>query len=204
MQHKQALLRDAARRLGKNGKVFTNRMLFIALQAQNEPEKARIRRQAQSLVKTGELQRTAPGEYRYNPAAAPARNAQVIMQMWRALHSMNPGFSTQDLARISGAKYNYALKYVRPLEAAGYLSVYRRKGNTILYKTTEKLRNQRNTFYPPKPISDPFEEESQSAYDMLGLFLLRDPYQPAVRQKIVGHCKTILTRFEREEASDDQ
>jgi hypothetical protein len=200
---KMAGLREAARNLGKGGAVFSNRMLYQALGGVDEPAKDRIRRRAASLVTTGEFIRVGRGEYRYNPKAAPARNGEMITRMWRALKSAKPGFSVQDLARISGAGYSNTLGYIRCLEEAGYLRTCGRNGNTILYRATEKARNQVHAHQPPRPLRDPFENEKEKVHELVSYFMLRDLYQPAVRKSVVACCKTILDRFERQEESDE-
>lgn len=200
---KMADLRETARNLGKNGVVFSNQMLYQAAGATDEPAKDRVRRRAATLLTTGEFIKAGRGQYRYNPKAAPVRNAEIITRMWRAVKSAKPGFSVQDLARISGAGYSHALGYVRCLEQAEYLRPCGRNGNTILYRATEKTRNQVHTFQPPRPLRDPFEKEKEQVHELVSLFMLRDLYQPAVRKKVVASCQTILNRFDRQEDSDE-
>lgn len=200
---KMADLRETARNLGKDGAVFSNHMLYQALGGEDGPEKDRIRRRAASLVVTGEFIKAGRGQYRYNAKAAPARNGEIITRMWRAVKSAKPGFSVQDLARVSGACYSHAFRYMRHLENDGYLRSCGRSGNTILYRATEKARNQVHAYQPPRPLRDPFENEKEQVHELVSLFMLRDLYQPAVRNSVVACCKTILARFERQEESDE-
>ncbi|ABB40146.1 hypothetical protein Dde_3352 [Oleidesulfovibrio alaskensis G20] len=200
---KMADLREAARNLGKGGAVFSNIMLYQALGGVDQPAKDRIRRRAVSLVTSGELIRVGRGQYRYNAKAAPARSGELITRMWRAVKSAKSGFSTQDLARISGAGYSHALRYMRHLENDGYLRTCGRNGNTILYRATEKARNQVHAYQPPRQLRDPFENEKEQVHELVSLFMLRDLYQPAVRKSVVACCKNILARFERQEESDE-
>lgn len=206
MKNSEAMtaLRDAARNLGAGGADITNGMLYAALGttvAETE-ERDRIRRRCNQLVRTGELERIRPGLYRYNPGAAPAQAHDKVSSMWRAVRSAAPGFAAQDVARVSGAAYNYAIKYLKFLETAGFLRRHGRSGNALLYCLTAQGRAQRQSPLPPKPIRDPFEEERRHVHELVGLFLLRDPYQPAVRNQIVESARAILARFDKEESDD--
>lgn len=197
---KMPLLREAAVNLSKTDKVFSNRMLFAVLGAKDEPAKARIRRQASSLVATGEFERVGRGEYRYNSAAAPARNAEFITRMWRTVKTSKPGFSVQELARVSGAGYHHALGYIRALEKEGYVRRSGRQGNTILYRSTVKSREQKYAFHPPREFTDPFAKEKASLHELVGLFMQHDLHQPRIKQQVAEQCKTILNRFEEQNA----
>jgi len=188
-------LREAARNLGATQEVFSNKMLYAALGATNEAEKDRVRTRASALVNSGELIRAGRGQYRYNEQAAPSRNAELVTRMWRTLKTTNPGFSVQELARVSGAGYHYALSYIRALESNGYIRRCGKKGNTVLYRARLKLQEQNHAYQPLRPLSDPFEEEKAALHEMVGLFMQRDLHQPRVKQRIAELSKTLLTRF---------
>ena len=196
---KMPLLREAARNLGTTEEVFSNKMLYAALGADSEADKDRIRTQASALVRSGELKRVARGQYRYNLQAAPSREAEKITRMWRTLKTSKPGFSIQELARVSGAGYHHAAGYVRALEKAEYVRRAGKQGNTILYRATAKVRQQQHAFQPPKGLSDPFEVEKACLHELLGLFMQRDLQQPKVKQRVAELCQTILNRFEKHE-----
>ncbi|MBU1002761.1 MAG: hypothetical protein KKE73_09580 [Proteobacteria bacterium] len=194
-------LRDAASNLGRGGKELTNALLYAALgvPTQDTAERDRIRKRCTMLVRSGELVRIAPGRYTYNFKATPAQTHIIAAQMWRAIRSAGPGFTVQEITRLSGANYNYATKYIRHLEGEGYILRHGRDGNVLKYRMSSKGRQARNAPLPSKPITDPFEDERRAVHELVGLFLLRDPYQPAVRERIVTASRTILERFEKEE-----
>jgi len=200
---KTAGLRAAAQTLGAGGAVFSNQMLYQALGGVDGPAKDRIRRRAAALLMTGEFIKAGRGQYRYNAKAAPVRNGELLTRMWRAVKSAKPGFSVQDLARVSGVSYRHACGYMRWLEKDGYIQPRGRSGNTILYRPTEKTRSQIHAYQPPRPLRDPFEKEKEQVHELVSLFMLRDLYQPAIRNTVVACCKTILARFERQEESDE-
>jgi predicted transcriptional regulator len=197
-------LREVVQNLGRGGDEITHPMIYAALGVPREDtaERDRIRRRCNMMVQSGELKRIKPGHYTYNPRAATARDHDKLIAMWRAIKSAKPGFTAQEITRVSGAEYSYAIKYLKHLEAEGYIKRHGRDGNTLLYRATAKTRGQSKTPHPPRAIKDPFAEERRQLHEMVGLFLLRDPYQPAVRDKIVAACRTILARFEKEEAND--
>ena len=192
-------LRTAARNLGAKGEIITNAMLYSALGAEEQAERDRIRKRCGSLVKTGELKRLEPGQYRYNSDAAPARSGELITRMWRALKSSKPGFSAQDIARVSGAGYTYVIKYFRFLESDGFITRHGRSGNTLLYKGTKKMRETQRAPMPPRPLGDPFETERKHVHDLVGLFMIKDPNRPDVKKQISEKCRAILDRFETKE-----
>lgn len=194
---KTPLLREAARNLGKTEDIFSNKMLYAALGASSEEDKNRIRTQASALVRSGELLRVSRGQYRYNAQAAPAREAEKITRMWRTLKTTKPGFSVYELARVSGAGYHHALSYIRALEKAEYVRRSGRQGNTILYKITALLRNQKYAFHPPREFVDPFADEKAALHELVGMFMQRDLHQPKVKQRVAELSKTILARFEQ-------
>lgn len=193
---KIALLRSAAKVLGKDGDIFYNKLLFKALDATTEPAKARVRRQANQLVGTGEFTRIARGKYKYNPEKAPKRDGKITNQMWRAIRSSRPGWTITDIAQISGATLSHAVKYCRYLEEDGYIKRHGTNGNSALYRSTIKTAEQRNAPYPPRPIKDPYEEERGCVSELVKLFLTKDLYGPATQKNIIKNCRTILARFE--------
>lgn len=193
------LLREAAQVLGKDGNVFSNKMLYLALHATDKNEQDRIRRRANKLVETGELIRVSRGQYIYNPRATPAQNAEVVTRLWRTLKTTRPGFTVQELARVSGAGYSYALKYLRALEQEGYVCRIGQQKKTTIYKVTSKLREQGHAFQPSSVFSDPFRKEKVCLHELVGLFMQHDLHQPKTRNQVVELCKTILNRFEKQE-----
>lgn len=189
-------LRQAAQTLGAKDAIISNAMLYQALGATEQPERDRIRKRCTTLVKTGELVRAGRGQYRYNKAAAPARSGELITRMWRTLKSSSTPFTCQDLSRISGACLSHALKYIQFLQSDGFIRLHGKRRHSKLYRTTQRVRETQSAPMPPRPMTDPFEDQRRHVHELVGLFLLRDPYQPAVRQQITAACRAILDRFD--------
>ncbi|MFA9394817.1 MAG: hypothetical protein ACERJ1_08910 [Halodesulfovibrio sp.] len=199
-ERKMPLLREAAQVLGKDGRIFSNKMLYLALHASGKNEQDRIRRRANKLVETGEFVRVSRGQYSYNARAAPAENAAVVTRMWRTLKTSKPGFTVQELARVSGAGYSYALKYLRALEEGGYVRRCGQQKQTALYQITNKVREQHHAFQPPSLFIDPFQKEKACLHELVGLFMQHDLHQPRIKEQVAEQCKTILNRFEEQNA----
>jgi len=196
-------LREAVCNLGTSGKIVSNAMMYQALGADDQAERDRIRRRCNQMVQTGELIRVKPGHYTYNSKAAPARNEQKLSAVYRALRSSKPGFTCMDIARTSGASYTHVIKYLKFLEDKGFVRRHGKAGNSITYKGTNLLRETRHTPLPPRPLGDPFEEERKLVHELVGLFLLKDPYQPAVARQISANCTAILNRFATQNEKGD-
>jgi hypothetical protein len=187
--------RTVCRALGKGGREVTNAMLYQALAAETQQARDLVRKRANDMVKRGELIRIAPGRYRYDRAAAPAREAEQVSRMWRTLRSSKPGFSIADLSRISGVEYSYACKYLTFLRGDGLVRPAGRDGNTNLYRLTAAARERQTAPLPPRPLRDPFETEREAAAELARLFICRDLYQPAAARDVVTQCRVILARF---------
>ena len=191
--------RTVCRRLGAQGREITTPMLYQALAADTQAARDLVRKRCNQLVKSGELVRIAPGRYRYNRAAAPVRDAEMITRMWRALRSSKPGFSVADIARISGASYSHACKYLQFLRDEGAVKQHGRDANTILYRLAASARERKDAPLPPRPLRDPFATEREAAAELTRLIMCRDLYQPAVAESVCEQCRTILARFDDQE-----
>jgi len=191
-------LREAVCNLGASGEIVSNAMVYEAMGAEDQAERDRIRRRCNQMAQTGELIRVKPGHYKYNSKAAPARNERKMSAMYRALRSARPGFTCMDITRTSGASYTHVIKYFKFLEAQGFIFRHGKSGNNVTYKGTKLLKETRRTPYPPKPLGDPFETERKLVHELVGLFMLKDPYQPAVARQISKKCQGILERFNKE------
>lgn len=191
------LLREAARNLGETEEVFSNKMLYAALGADSDEERDRIRTRVSALVRTGEMVRVSRGQYTYNHKAAPSREAKTITCMWRTLKTATPGFSVYELARISGVGYDHAQKYLKALTEVGYVRRSGKKGNTVLYCSTNKLRQQKYAYQPPRKLSDPFEAEKKCLHELVGIFMQRDLHKPKTKQRVAELANSILARFEQ-------
>lgn len=194
-------LRLVCQTLGRNDHKFSNPMIYEALGAGKEAQarRDRIRKRLNLLVKAGELIRTKPGEYTYVKAAAPRRDAPLATLAWRAVKSAKPGFSTQDIARRSGATYPYISKWLRHLESKGFVKNHGRNGNALLYRATKLALTTQDAPLLPREPSNPFEAEYAAVCELVKLFMIGDPYQPAVGRKILKNCRTIMDRFEKQE-----
>lgn len=177
----------------------TNALLFEALACEDEPAKARVRRQVNEMVRRQELTRVEDGVFRFNPHAVGKRQGEFLQRIWRAVRSAKPGFSYQDLASVTRVSYDHVRRYCLWLAEEGFLERHGMRGPSQLFRATEKTRQQIATPYPPRRINEPFEAEKRSALDLTRLFLLKDPYQPAVQAKIIENCRAILDRFQKEE-----
>lgn len=189
-------LRDVLLGLSEGGKrTISNTLLFQACGRTDEVGKSRLLRQVQQAVNRGELVRVARGELRYLPEAAAVRYGPLYKKIWRAIRAKAPGFSTQDLALITGAGASHLCKYLKWLEGEGLVRRHGKSGNTILYAATMKAREQPETPYPPLGVDDPWEVERNAACHLVRLFMEREP--STGRDKIIQHCRTILARFEK-------
>jgi hypothetical protein len=190
-------LREAARNMGRAHGEITTPMLYEALGAgqDDQAERARIRRRCNQMVAAGELTRIRSGVYRYNAGAAPARHGEHMTRMCRAIKSSATGFTQQDIARVSGATVTHVCKYFGFLTQEGYLRRAGKRGQSALYRATQKMRAVTSAPLPPRPLTDPFEDERRAVHELVGLFLLRDPYRPDVQRKILAACRAIEARF---------
>ncbi len=193
-------LREVLSGVTENGqRPVTNALLFEAFKMGNgmEREKSQLRRRLNHLVKRGELVRLEPGKYTFLPTPK-TRNGEMFQRIWRAVRSSKPGFSVGDIAQVTRADYTTVMKYFKALEAEGYLARHGQQGNTRYYRATIKAKEQRETYYPPLEIKNPFEKECGAACRIVRALMERDPYQPAVKQKIVDAVWILVERFDPE------
>ncbi|WP_319543189.1 hypothetical protein [uncultured Pseudodesulfovibrio sp.] len=194
-------LRDVIQRLTEGGKnTISNAMLYEALGFEDEVEKQRMRRRVTSMIKKSELIRISPGWYSYNPKAQPQRNGEAYMRVWRLVRSKNPGWSMHDMATVTRVSYTMVTRYCGWLLEEGYLARHGRKGNTRLYRATQKAKEQRDTPYPPIAPSDPFDKERSAACRLVRLMMERDLYQNGVRGKLLKELNILNKRFQEVES----
>ena len=167
-------------------------------------EDQRIQWALRDMTKRGELERFEARKYRYNPAAREEsrRESDFYPRIWRAIRSAKPGFTLQDIALVTRVSYSHVRKYSNFLEEAGYFARYGMSGQRRQWRATQLAQDTPEAPYPPRKIKDPFEQEKSLALGVVQAFLLRDPYQPAVRGKIIDNCRAILARFEKEASED--
>lgn len=200
-----AMLRRTVQNYTQNGKrELDNKGLAQVLGLTSEAEKARMRSRLGDMVARKELIRKGAGRYEYNPKANPDGQVhESYHKLYRAVRSSKPGFSASDISQVSRVSYTQARRYINYLESEGFLKRYGRNGNTLLYRATQKARNQRETPHPPVAIKDPFESEKSAALRLVRQFMEEDLYQPAKRRKIIENCRLILSRFEKSEEDSD-
>lgn len=157
------------------------------------------------MVRRGELERIGTAQYRYHPEALDdsRRDSEFYPRIWRAIRSDKPGFTLQNIALLTRVSYSHVRKYANFLEDAGFIARHGMDGQRRRWRATQLAQDTPEAPYPPKKIKDPFEREKNLALGMVQAFLLRDPYQPAVRTKIIENCRAILARFKEEEESED-
>lgn len=191
-QSKEAL-RLVCRTLGDNDRVFTNPMIYEALGAgkEDQPRRDRIRKRCNQLIKSGELERIRPGEYKLIKGAEPRRDAPLINLAWRAVKSAKPGFTAQDIARRSGATFPYISKWLRHLEKEGHVKIHGRKGNALLYRASKQALQTQDAPLLPREPCDPFKTQRAAVCELVRLFMLGDLYQSGTKNKIRKECQTI-------------
>lgn len=171
----------------------SNMLLYQTIGLTTEPEKKRLLRQLQDMAVRGEVERLDRGEMRYIPTAPGARYGKLYERIWRVLRAKQPGFSTRDIALVTGAGENHVFKYLRWLEKQGYLRRHGKTGNTALYAATSTAKDTRDTPYPPLGVDDAYENERNAACHLVRLLMERDPADQ--KAKIVQNCRAILDRF---------
>lgn len=197
----QNQIRALAQTLSENGKrEVSTQMLCTALGANDTPTKARVRRSVNHMVKHGEMERVRDGLFRYvfGKALAAQRYGEAYKRMWRIIRTEKAGWALYDVAGLARADHSTVGQYCRWLEREGFISRCGKKGNTILFKSTEKAREQRETPYPPVPSRDPFEKERNAVWRLVKVFMQPNPADS--RDKIINECRAILARFEQEES----
>lgn len=192
--HDMDRLRDVILGLTEGGqRTISNVLLYQTLGLTDEPAKKRLLRQIQDMTTRGELVRLGPGELRYEPQASSNRYGKLYERIWRVIRAKQPGFSTRDIALVTGAGENHVFKYLRWLEKQGHLRRHGKNGNTVLFAATATARATRETPYPPLGVGDAFEAERNSACHLVRLLMERDPTQQ--KAKIIQNCRDILDRF---------
>lgn len=179
-------------------KPLSNALIFGALALESGPEKARVRRQLNSMAKAGELTRTTPGQYLYNPKA-PERRGEGYVRMWRAIRASQGTWMIFDIAALAHVDASSVSKYIKHLVEAGYIRRNGKQGNSLRYSTTAKGREQRNTPYPPVAVRDPFAAERAAMSRLARVFFEKDLYSSSARSAVLKECRIIMTRFDTQD-----
>lgn len=107
-------IREAAKSLYE----FSPADIADAINLQTFRDRRRIKNMLRDFLRRGEMERIAPGRYRYNGKAAPRTKMDII---WHLIRS-HRRFTAAELERLSGAKRNTVREYLRCLQALGYLA----------------------------------------------------------------------------------
>ena len=176
--------------------LISNTRLYEIMGLTTEREKARLRSRIGDLIKRGELVRQADGIYSYNPRATPKHDGLAFQKIWRTTRVVSPGFSYMDISLSSGVNVYTVMRYFKFLLQEDYISGNGKRGNTRLFRTTQKGKRQRETPFQPRAIRDPFKDARDAACRVVRLLMETNPYQPKVKQEIAAECRLILDRFE--------
>jgi hypothetical protein len=179
----------------KRGDRVSYAQIFRVFNLTDPDDKDRTRRKIGDFLKRGELQRVEKGVFTYHPEAIKPHQAQGLQRLWRAIRAEQPGWTTADLAQVSGMSRNHCQKYCRWLASEGFITPHGRDGNTKQWRVTTKGRDHRETPYPPRAVKDPFQAEKNAACRLVRCLMARDPGKPVTRKKIITECTTILARF---------
>ena len=177
--------------------LVSNARLYEVFGLEGDDERARLRSRIGDLVKRKELVRVADGIYSYNRHAAPKRDGECFLRIWRAVRCQAPGFSYQQISLVSGREIKGVRQYMKFLIQEGYIAEHGRKGNTRLFRVTQKGKARRDTPFMPRPIPDPFQKERDAACRMVRALMDTDPHQPKTQSQIAADCRIILERFEK-------
>ncbi|MBI9081730.1 MAG: hypothetical protein JEY79_18565 [Pseudodesulfovibrio sp.] len=183
-------------------KEVNNALIFNSLALESEPEKARVRRQLNGMTRQNELSRVKPGQYRYNPQA-PKRRGEGYVRMWRAVRASTGTFDISEIAAVSHVAASTISKYLKYLMSIALIRRNGKKGLNLLYSTTPKGREQRETPYPPVAIRDPFALERAAMSRLARVFFEKDLYSDPARKAVVKECRIILQRFDTQNEKGD-
>lgn len=190
-------IRDAVRSFCPSGgeDTVSNAQLYEALDMlADEPEKARLRRRLNEMVRRGEVVRVEPGVYRYNWKAQPDRGVSYG-RIWRAVRIKKPGWSFADIAQVTRVSYSMVLRYCQWLQEEGYVERHGKRKQTLLYRTTNKAVLTPETPYPPLRTQDPFAKEKGAAAKLVRAMLCQDPYSGKTRRDVLEACRVLMERF---------
>ncbi len=175
-------------------KTINNAMIYKSLALESEPEKARVRRQLDGMTHQNELNRIEPGVYEYNPKA-PKRRGEGYVRMWRAIRASTGTFEISDIAAVSHINASSVSKYLKYLQDISMVRRSGKKGKFLLFSTTPKGHEQRETPYPPVAQRDPFATERAAMSRLARIFFEKNLYSESARTAVTKECEIILNRF---------
>ncbi|MEG2173741.1 MAG: hypothetical protein RRY29_10870, partial [Desulfovibrionaceae bacterium] len=154
-------LRTALKAFGSND-VVSGLQLAAALGLETESQKQVMRRRLHGLVQQGEAERVGHGQYRYKAGAEPRKQGESYGRMWRIIRTEPSGWTIARIAMLARIERTMVDRYTRWLLDEGFVEKCGRNGNTILWRTTAKGREQRDTPWPPVDLPDPYAAERQA------------------------------------------
>lgn len=168
-----------------------------------ESQRQMLRHRLSHLVKRGEVKKLARGLYLHLPGKEPRRDGQSYVKMWRAVRAhRDDTFTILKIVQVSRIDNSTVARYMRALEDGGYVRRAGKDRNTLLFRGTSQLREQRTTFYPPIEITDSYRAE-RIACAALHRLTLEDMSQPRVRRKIREQLAILQNRFNQDEKSEE-
>lgn len=187
-------LRTALKAFGTKD-VATSIQLATALGLETESQKNVMRRRLQSLVQQGEAERVAYGQYRYKVGAEPRKQGEGYNRMWRIIRTENAGWAMARIAMLARIDRTMVNRYCTWLLSEGLVEKCGRQGNTALWRTTAKGREQRETPWPPKDLPDPYAAERQATARLCQILLTKNPDAAHVRADIGKQLAVLCKRF---------
>lgn len=189
-------VRAVLKALSNNGaNTVTAIALAQALGLETESQKQVMRKRLHMLVDRGEAEKPAYGEFRYVPNSEPGRRGKSYMRIWKLIRIQTPGWSKQEIAAVSRFDRTTVEKYVNWLEGEGFVVRHGCKGNTVLWRTTDKGREQRDTPWPPASRALPYEVERAAMGRLCTIMFTADLDQNHVRAKIEKCLAVLSARF---------
>lgn len=147
------------------------------------------------LVKTGEVEKVAYGQFRYRSDHAPRRQGESYVRLWRLIRVQNPGWSRAKISALIRVGRTLVDNYVNYLEDEGFVERCGREGNTTLWRTTVEGRKHRETPYPPLDIPDDYERERSATARLCQLMLTCNPHLPSTRIRIMKQLEILQQSF---------
>lgn len=117
-----AKVREAARKLGSEGRSFTAGEVFDSIGIQTYAAKKTAYNTLNDQVKAGHLERTKPGEYKF---VIRKREPEKRVVMWRFFRRRRM-VTIEDLQLVSGSAEDYVKEWLQMLQ---HLSVVRKLGD---------------------------------------------------------------------------
>lgn len=172
--------------------VVTAPLLGEVLGLTTESERQVIRRRLREMIQRGEVEKVGTGQFRFIEGKERPHKGNGYSRMWRVIRAQTPGWRKANISAITRLDRTSVDRYVTFLEDEGLVARSGRDGNTILWRTTSKARDQRQTPWPKADCTIPYSEEKSAAGTLCMVMLRENPDQPSTRNKI-RRCLAILT-----------